>query len=190
MLAGRVFGIGFPDAGPVFVVTLVMHVVAGLTCVVAGVLAATAAKRPGRHPRAGRTYLVGITVVFGTASVLAALRWSHDRHLFVLGAVAFAAAAAGYVARRRRRPGWVRRHLVGMGVSYITLLTAFYVDNGPQLPLWDRLPTLALWLLPGAVGLPIVGRALWLRPGGQVNAVRPGSRHRSPHSGAPPARRG
>ena len=37
-----------------------------------------------------------------------------------------------------------------MGLSYMAMLTAFYVDNGPHLPLWDRLPTVAFWLLPGA----------------------------------------
>jgi hypothetical protein len=48
-----------------------------------------------------------------------------------------------------------------MGVSYIALLTAFYVDNGPHLPLWDRLPTLALWLMPTAIGLPVLAGAWW-----------------------------
>jgi hypothetical protein len=31
-------------------------------------------------------------------------------------------------------------HVTAMGVSYIVLLTAFYVDNGPHLPLWRSLP--------------------------------------------------
>jgi hypothetical protein len=40
------------------------------------------------------------------------------------------------------------------------MLTAFYVDNGRQLPLWDRLPTVAYWLLPLAVGAPLIWRAV------------------------------
>jgi len=40
------------------------------------------------------------------------------------------------------------------------MLTAFYVDNGPHLPLWDRLPVLAFWLLPSAIGAPIIIRAV------------------------------
>ncbi len=33
------------------------------------------------------------------------------------------------------------------------MLTAFYVDNGKSLPLWQDLPaTLTYWLLPSAVG--------------------------------------
>jgi hypothetical protein len=50
-----------------------------------------------------------------------------------------------------------------MGASYIAMLTAFYVDNGPHLPLWDRLPSLSFWFLPGVIGLPIVVRALGRR---------------------------
>ena len=47
-----------------------------------------------------------------------------------------------------------------MGLSYIAMLTAFYVDNGPHLPLWDRLPTIAFWLLPSIIGTPITARAV------------------------------
>jgi hypothetical protein len=47
-----------------------------------------------------------------------------------------------------------------MGAAYVVMLTAFYVDNGPHLPLWDRLPTLAFWLLPSAIGAPIITRAV------------------------------
>ena len=46
-----------------------------------------------------------------------------------------------------------------MGGSYVVMLTAFYVDNGHQLPFWDRLPTLAYWLIPTAVGTPLIWRA-------------------------------
>jgi hypothetical protein len=63
----------------------------------------------------------------------------------------------GYRARRRRS-GWPVRHAIGMGGSYIALLTAFHVDNGPFLPLWNRLPHITYWLLPSAVGVP----AIWL----------------------------
>jgi hypothetical protein len=53
---------------------------------------------------------------------------------------AFTAGSVGYLARKRRWRGWLSVHIVGMSLSYIVLLTAFYVDNGPKLPLWDRLP--------------------------------------------------
>ena len=74
--------------------------------------------------------------------------------------VAFAAGSLGYLARRRRWRGWLRVHLLGMSGSYIALFTGFYVDNGPRLPLWNRLPTIAFWLLPSLVGIPLIARAM------------------------------
>ena len=50
-----------------------------------------------------------------------------------------------------------------MGISYVALLTAFYVDNGPHLPLWDRLPTVTFWLAPTLIGAAIIRRALTRR---------------------------
>jgi hypothetical protein len=47
-----------------------------------------------------------------------------------------------------------------MGISYVAMLTAFYVDNGPHLPLWDRLRYLTFWLLPAAIGTPLTARAV------------------------------
>jgi len=47
-----------------------------------------------------------------------------------------------------------------MGGSYVLMLTAFYVDNGKSLPLWRDLPTLTYWLLPAAVGAPLIARAI------------------------------
>jgi hypothetical protein len=43
-----------------------------------------------------------------------------------------------------------------MGVSYTLMLTAFYVDNGKNLPVWRDLPSIAYWLGPSLVGLPIL----------------------------------
>jgi hypothetical protein len=47
-----------------------------------------------------------------------------------------------------------------MGGSYIALLTAVYVDNGPFLPLWNRLPHWTYWLLPAIIGMPLIWRPL------------------------------
>lgn len=141
VLADPVFGVEVPDTSPVFLTFVAVHVLAGLLAVVAGVRAMLVAKRPGRHPRAGRAYLWALGVVAGTAVVLAGLRWPQDIHLLALGLLAVTLAAWGYRARRLHRRGWRRAHIVGMGGSYVVLLTAFYVDNGPNLPGWDRLPT-------------------------------------------------
>jgi hypothetical protein len=143
----------------VFLAFLAIHVIAGLTAVLTGAVAALARKGSPRHIRAGRWFYRAITVVFATATILAAMRWRQDYHLLVIGAVAFTAATLGYQHRRRHRPGDTG-HIIGMGAGYVAMLTAFYVDNGPHLPLWDRLPALVFWLLPSAIGGPVIARAL------------------------------
>jgi threonine/homoserine/homoserine lactone efflux protein len=65
-LSGEIFGLPIPAAGPVFATALVIHILCGLTAVIAGALAATARKRPGRHPRAGRVYLWALGGIFAT----------------------------------------------------------------------------------------------------------------------------
>jgi hypothetical protein len=155
-----ILGLQIPDAGPVFLTALAFHVMAGMTCVVSGALAATARKRPGRHPRAGQVYLWGTGVVLATAMVMALIRWREDGHLLAIAVVAAGLAWFGWRARIGHRPGWVRRHAIGMGGSFIALLTGFYVDNGSQLPVWDRLPHWTYWVLPTAIGAPLIWWAL------------------------------
>jgi len=160
MLSADPFGLPIPHAGPVFTVLLGGHIAAGLTAVVAGALAATALKRPGRHPRAGRVYLWALGTVVTTAAAMTAIRWPADIHLLAIALAAGLLGGYGYLARRRPRPGWATRHAIGLGGSYIALLTGFYVDNGPHLPLWDRLPDPAFWLLPSIVGAPLIRLAV------------------------------
>jgi hypothetical protein len=105
-----------------------------------------------------------LAAVFLTATGLAAMRWAEDYHLFLLGALSFAAACLGRQARRHRWHYWARLHITGMGSSYVLLLVAFYVDNGKNLPLWNKLPHIAYWLLPTAIGIPLIVRALLWHP--------------------------
>jgi hypothetical protein len=160
MLTSTVVGLEIPSAGPVFAVALGVHVLGGVWSVVTGALAATARKRPGRHPRAGQLYVWGIAVMFVTATVMATIRWRQDAHLFGIAVVAGGLAAVGWYARPTRWPTRFRWHAVGMGGSYIALLTGFYVDNGPQLPVWKLLPHWMYWVLPVTVGTPLVLLAL------------------------------
>jgi hypothetical protein len=122
MLAGDILGLPIPNAGPIFAAALVTHILSGLTAVTSGALAATAKKRPGRHPRAGRIYLSALGGVFVTATVMAIIRWREDAHLLAIAVIAFSLGLYGYQARRRHRPGWPPHHAIGMGGSYITLL--------------------------------------------------------------------
>jgi hypothetical protein len=164
-LAGQQQAAGLiPPGSTTFHLLLAVHIAAALTCVVTGAMAALSPKRPGRHPRQGTLYYRSLMLVVASAAGLAALRWPQDAYLLMLGTLALAAATLGRTARRRRwrwqRWRWIGLHLTGMSASYILLLTAFYVDNGKHLPIWKSLPHLAYWLVPSAVGLPLVTRAL------------------------------
>ncbi|MFF4616187.1 hypothetical protein [Nonomuraea jabiensis] len=152
-------GIPVPDAGSLFLTILAIHVAAGVTCVACGAVAALSGKGGVRHRRFGRIYLWALGVVFASVSVMSMIRWSHSAHLFVVGAAAFALALTGHL-NRRRRP---YLHIAGLGGSYIALLTGFYVDNGPHLPGWDRLPSWVFWILPSLIGLPMIARAIGRR---------------------------
>ena len=157
--AAQIIGTEVGSTAPVFLAFLAVHVLAGLTAVLAGASAAVTRKGTRRHLRSGRWYYGAISIVFGTALILTAMRPRQDYHLALIGLVAFTAATIGYQHRRRHRPGDTP-HIVGMGLSYTAMLTAFYVDNGPHLPLWDRLPGIAYWILPSTVGLLITARAV------------------------------
>lgn len=159
----NVAGIEIPSTDPNFLAIAGIHVLLGLTCTVAGIVAMLSQKRAARHPRYGTIYFWCLTGVFVTATGLAAVRWAEDYHLFCWAAV-LAAAYLGREARRQRCGNWVRLHVTGMGTSYILLLTDFCVDNGKNLPLWNQLPPIAYWLIPAAVGTPLVICALLWHP--------------------------
>jgi hypothetical protein len=159
-----VLGIPIPSSSPVFLSIVAVHVAAGLVCTIAGIAAMLAPKRAGRHPSAGTVYYWSLMVVFLSMAALSILRWPADTHLFVLGILSFGAGVVGRMAKRGLWRGWLPVHVTGMATSYILLLTAFYVDNGPHLPLWRSLPALAHWLLPSIVGVPILAWVLRRHP--------------------------
>ena len=68
------------------------------------------------------------------------------------------------MAHQHRWHNWVQLHITGMGFSYVLLLTAFYVDNGKNLPIWKELPSITYWLLPSVIGIPLIVRALLQHP--------------------------
>jgi len=157
-------GIEIPSTNPIFLAVVGVHVHLGLACTITGAIAMLSQKRSGRHPRYGTIYFWCLAGIFLTSTSLAVVRWVDDYHLFILGALSFAAAYLGRQARRQRWCHWIRLHIASMGASYILLLIAFYVDNGRQLPIWKDLPHFTYWLLPAAIGVPLIIRTLIWHP--------------------------
>jgi len=160
-----ILGIEIPSTDPIFIGVIVgIHIPLGLACVVAGAVAMLSEKRRGRHSAAGKVYYWCLFALFASATFLSVVRWAENYHLFILGALSFASAWFGRRALRHRWPYWARLHITGMGLSYVLMLIAFYVDNGKQLPLWKDLPHFMYWLAPLAAGVPFIIWALLRHP--------------------------
>lgn len=157
-------GFEIPFDGWLFLSILVIHVFCGIVCIIAGLVAMLSKKGIGGHSKAGAVYFWVLWIVFGTAILMAIARWEDDYHLFILGSITFMSAVIARKSVRKKWQHWPLFHICGMGTSYIFLLIAFYVDNGRFLPIWKDLSPLAYWLLPVAVGAPILIRALLKSP--------------------------
>lgn len=152
-----------------FIIPLVAHVLAGLSCVIIGIVAFSVPKRRGLHSSWGTYYLWAYSFVFLTATILSFEHWSEDAYLFFTALVSYGLALIGYIAGRTRRDTrisaelrkrWVSIHILGMTGSYIGLLTAFLVDNAHEIPLLNLLPSVGFWFLPGIIGMPFLFRSL------------------------------
>src|SRR5215831_17934332 len=134
-----VFGIPVPSVDPVFIAVVRFHILVGIGCVVAGAGAMLSPKGRGRHSSFGTVYYWCLAVIVATATGLSVVRWAENYHLFFLGGLSLSSATVARTALRQRWRNWVPLHMTGMGLSYILMLTAFYVDNGKNLPLWREL---------------------------------------------------
>jgi hypothetical protein len=159
-----VFGVPVPSTDPLFLAVVRFHIVVGIVCVPAGIAAMLSKKRRGRHSTFGTWYYWSLAILVVSATGLTVMRWAENYHLFILGMLSLIAATVARTALRRRWRNWVRLHVTGMGLSYILMLTAFYVDNGKNLPLWRELPQIAFWLLPATLGFPLIVHALLRHP--------------------------
>ncbi len=86
--AAQILGTEVGSTVPVFLAFLTVHVLAGLTAVVTGAIAALARKGTLRHIHAGRWYYRAISIVFVAALALTAMRPREDYHLAAIGLVA------------------------------------------------------------------------------------------------------
>ncbi len=159
-----VFGIPVPSESKLFLTIVVIHILLGIICVISGGVAMLSKKGSRLHVRAGKIYYWVLLLVFITVIPLSIMRWPLNNHLLALGALSFLTAHQGKQLARRPSPGWTRLHTILMGSSYIFLLTAFYVDNGKNLPFWNQFPQFSFWIFPAAIGIPIIIRALMRHP--------------------------
>jgi len=167
MLEGNpivVQGFEIPSDAILFLIILSIHILAGLTCVFSGLKAMLSKKAPGAHPKAGTVYFWSLFIVFTTMTIIVMMRWKEDHHLFILGFISFSSAHLGRIAKKNNWNKWSIYHITGMGISYLFLIIAFYIDNGRFLPVWKSLNPIFYWLLPALIGVPILIRTLIRNP--------------------------
>ncbi len=139
-----------------FTLLLVIHIMAGTICLITGALAAMARKSKGAHTLAGEIYHGAYAAIFVTSVWMAILHWEQSAYLFYIAIFSYGLALFGYLARKRRWPNWIGKHIGGMLGSYIGVITAVLVVNGPKIPLLDEVPVLLLWFLPTIIGTPLI----------------------------------
>ncbi len=163
------FGIPVPSTDKVFLAFVVIHILIGVSCVIVGFVAMLAVKTSPRHRKFGSLYFWLMVAAFITIVTLSLMRWQHNIHLFTIGVLAFGFAYAGKTIAKSQPKNWTRLHTICMGMSYVLLLTGFYVDNGKNLPFWRLFPQWSFYVLPSLVGMPVIIRALRKHP---LNHIR------------------
>lgn len=158
------FGIPVPSTDPIFIAFVIVHIAISLVAVVSGLLAVFAKKTSIRHKKNGSVYFWSISLSFVTAVILSFMRWPHNIHLLIIGVLTFCLTFIGRRFAKKRPTRWTRIHTVCMGLSYVLLLTGFYVDNGKNLPFWRMFPAWFFYVFPAIVGIPIIIKVLMTHP--------------------------
>lgn len=82
-----VFGVPVPSIDPGFLAVVRFHIVVGVACVIAGLVAMFSRKRRGRHSASGTLYYWCLAVLVASATGLSVVRWVENYHLFILGSL-------------------------------------------------------------------------------------------------------
>lgn len=135
---------------------LAVHMALGAIGLVLGAVALLARKQRGRHTRVGEAYHWVMLSVCVTATVIAVLDWQRLWWFVFIATGSYAFALLGYVAAKRRWPGWLRAHITGQSGSYIAMVTALLVVNWQRLTGEPGVNSPWAWLLPTVVGSPII----------------------------------
>src|ERR1700712_4619187 len=101
-------------------IVLGVHIAAGAAGLIVGPLAMAARKQRGAHTRLGVTYQVLVALLTCSAVGLVLFVPGRLWPLALIAAATEAAALAGWVVRRRARPGWLPIHISWMCGSYVS----------------------------------------------------------------------
>jgi uncharacterized membrane protein len=158
------FGIPIPSRDPVFLAFVVVHIAISFAAVISGLLAMLSEKTSSTHRINGRVYFWSISTSSVTVAILSLMKWPDNIHLLIIGLLTLSLTVVGRQLSKIKSVRWTRLHTICMGLSYVLLLTGFYVDNGKNLPFWRMFPLWFFYVFPSGVGIPIIIRVLKTHP--------------------------
>ena len=158
------FGIPVPSTDKVFIAFVVTHIFISLVCVCSGVFSMFTEKGGRRHSNWGRIYFWSMLSAFVTVVILSVMRWPHNIHLLSIGSFAFVLTYSGRVLAKSQPKNWTSWHTICIGMSYVSLLTVFYVENGKNITFLRLFPQWFFWFFPAVVGIPIILKVLKTHP--------------------------
>jgi hypothetical protein len=135
---------------------LTFHIAAGSVGLVLGPIAMFALKSSRLHGWAGELYHWVMLAVCASAGMLAWLDWARNWWFLPVAVGSYAFAFVGYLAAKRRWPGWLVAHVGGQGGSYIAMVTAILVVNWQTLTGTSGRSSPWAWVLPTLVGSPLI----------------------------------
>lgn len=160
----EIVGIPVPSDDRFFLAFVILHILISMVAVVTGLFAMFTRKTSTRHKRSGNLYFWSMALAFITVVILSVMRWPHNIHLLIIGVLAFGTTYTGRKLVREHGAHRFRLHTICMGLSYIFLLTGFYVDNGKNLPFWRMFPQFFFYIFPSLIGIPVIIRVLLKHP--------------------------
>jgi hypothetical protein len=137
-------------------VFLTVHIIAGMVCLLTGLLAGLSKKRKGKHTAFGEIYHGSFVFVFISAVVMSIMHWNESAYLFYIGIFSYSLAILGYLSAKIRWKNWLGTHIGGMLGSYIGIVTATLVVNVHRIPVLNEYPVIWFWFLPTLIGTPII----------------------------------
>src|SRR6476469_9617812 len=88
-----VFGVPVPSTDPGFLAVVRFHILLGIACVVAGLVAMLSRKGRGRPSASGTIYYWCLALLVASPTGLCVVRWAAIDHLFILGILSLIAVS-------------------------------------------------------------------------------------------------
>lgn len=117
-----------------------VHLLAAIVALVSGLLVLLRPKGTARHRWLGRGYFVAMITMNGTALLIYEL-FGRFGPFHWLAVISLVSVLGGFVAARRRAPGWRHRHAYFMVGSYVGVVAGAVAEVASRVPGWSFGPS-------------------------------------------------